>query len=1023
MTTASGNKAGPKRPDVFISYSRKDRDFVKRLEAALQARGREAWVDWEGIRPAEEFMQAIFPAIEGTDTFVFVISPDSVTSEICGRELAHAASHNKRMVPIFAREVDVKAIPEALAKLNWVFFCRENEDFDVGTDTLISALDTDLGWVHAHTRLLTRAIEWEAKGKSNSFLLRGEDLRAAEEWLAQAGADKERQPTELQTEYIIASRKGASRRQRIVFGAVSLALVVSIVLTIVALTQRQQAIAQRNEAERATQVALSRQLAAQSELLRNQHPTSLPRSVLLAAEAMQRFPSIDAHVVLRAGVGLLPRWLAQMELDKDVRCVAMAIDGKYAVSGSEDGTARIWEVPSGKLLARLEHGSLVNAVLLANDGNYLATRGETKAGKPAVRLWSAPGGKLITQIPQADGAIAFSPDSKRFAVATTVGDSSGLLIYDPATGKKIFSISGGAPHALAFTADGKRLTNGERVWNAVTGQEVSRFQFQADENASVRAVAFSPDDKFVVTGTGGQFAFLWDAATGQRLKTFRQKRQKSYAALEDVFRHDFSMTVSFSPDGKYLATAGGDIQARVWEVEGQKEVATLPHQNMVRWAAFTGNGQQVLTAGDDGTVRLWEALSGHELTRITSDLEAEKYGEAGSTSSGKYIVVGAGRRVSLWESVTGRVGRRLVHKTAVTGVTFSRDGKLLATCDTTTARVWDVASGEPIAPPMIQEEENIGSSLRDELKSVDFSPDGKLLGTANGDQTARIWDVSSGKEIVRLPLKAMVDMASFSSDGKVFVTTNSGDGPEENIDLWDGPDWHLALHVEGKSALLSPDGKLLGIAQENKLQVLQVTNRKQILSIDRQGPFFIRAFSLDSKYIATSDDKGAVSITEITSGQRIATLKQESEVRAIAFSPDGKHVAITSGQLAKIWEWKSEKEVRRFSHEADVIALSYSPDGTTLATSAGNDARVWDVASGEELARVSHDQPVTRAVFSSDGKTLATAGDDGVVQLSLWSSQAWVDEGCARLNQNLTPREWQQYLGNQPYRKTCPALP
>jgi WD40 repeat protein len=423
-------------------------------------------------------------------------------------------------------------------------------------------------------------------------------------------------------------------------------------LAIVAFIQRQQAIEQKNladkrraEAERATQVALSRQLAAQSELLRNQHPTFLPRSVLLAAEAMQRFPSIDTYVVLRAGVSLLPRRLAQMKHDGDVRCVAMAIDGKYAVSGSEDGTARIWEVPSGKLLARLEHGGPVSAVLIANDGNYLATRGETKAGKVAVWLWRAPGGKLITRIPRGDRAMAFSPDSKQFAVATFGATSDGLLIYDPATGKKSFSMSGNTPHALAFTADGRRLTNGERVWDAVTGQEVSRFQFQADENDEVRAAIFSPDDKFVVTGNSRQLAFLWDAATGQRLKTFRQKRQKSYAALEDLFRHDPRMTVSFSQDGKYLATAGGDIQARVWEIEGQKEMATLSHQNMVSWAAFTGDGQQVLTTGNDGTVRLWEALTGHELIRITEEQEAEREREASPTSSGKYVVVGAGRRV------------------------------------------------------------------------------------------------------------------------------------------------------------------------------------------------------------------------------------------------------------------------------------------------------------------------------------------------------------------------------------------
>src|SRR5687768_8906670 len=102
MNTPAGDKAVPRRTDVFISYSRKDREFVKRLYEALQAREREAWVDWEGIRPAEEFMQAIFPAIEGTDTFVFVISPDSVSSQVCRRELAHAAAHNKRMVPIIA---------------------------------------------------------------------------------------------------------------------------------------------------------------------------------------------------------------------------------------------------------------------------------------------------------------------------------------------------------------------------------------------------------------------------------------------------------------------------------------------------------------------------------------------------------------------------------------------------------------------------------------------------------------------------------------------------------------------------------------------------------------------------------------------------------------------------------------------------------------------------------------------------------------------------------------------------------
>ena len=193
---------------------------MRRLYEALKRRDREAWVDWEDIRPTEEFMQAIYGAIEGADTFISVLTPDSIASIPCGLETAHAASHNKRMVPVVAREVNADTVPEALAKLNWIF-CRDGDDFEKATDTLFSALDTDLNWVHAHTRLLTRAIEWEANGRNNSFGLRGEDLRSAERWLAEAGAQKERQPTALQTEYIITSRKAAARRQRITLGALT----------------------------------------------------------------------------------------------------------------------------------------------------------------------------------------------------------------------------------------------------------------------------------------------------------------------------------------------------------------------------------------------------------------------------------------------------------------------------------------------------------------------------------------------------------------------------------------------------------------------------------------------------------------------------------------------------------------------------------------------------------------------------------------------------------------------------------
>ena len=1010
--------------DAFISYSRKDKGFVHRLDEALKNRGREAWVDWEGIRPTEEFMRAIFAAIESADTFIFVLTPDSVASPICGREIAHAAEHNKRMVPIVHSDVEARAVPEALAKLNWIFF-RDSDDFEKAVDTLIQAIETDLDWVRAHTRLLTRAIEWESKGKNNSFVLRGVDLRAAEQWLTEAGADKERQPTPLQTDYIIASRKAAARRQRITLGAVTFGAFVAIVLAIVAWSQRNEAITQRKladerrtQAERESQIALARQLAAQSELLRNQQADLLPRSVLLAVEAMRRFPCVEANLALRAGLSLLPRRIAQLEHDGKVRSVAITSDGKYVASGSEDRTARVWEVTTGKEIARIEHPAAVGAVQLSNDGNYLATIAVATSTEIAVRLWSLPAGHLIAQFPAGEfqQSITFSPDNKLFAVA----NSTGIAVCDTVTGKQMTAMPNAAGRpVLAFSVDGKRITNGEHVWDTSTGIELSRLPSQ---EADTRAVEFSPDGKYVATGTANQMALLWDAGTGRLITTFRQRRQRSYAALEDLLRHDFRMAVSFSRDSRYLATAGGDIQARLWEIESEREIADLLHQSIVGWTAFTRDGKNVITTSEDGTARLWEPLNGHELNRITENFSPDL--EVGVNQDGKYIVTAEDKTGSVW-STAGRVTRRFLLNSAVTGLAFTHDGKLFAACDSTSARVWEMDSGEMIAR-MIQKEPNIGSSWRDYLKSVAFNPDGKLLATANGDYTARIWDVASGREVMRIQRKGTVQGAFFSPDGKLLVTVTGdiGMGPAEaGVHFWEAPDWHLTFHAAGGNIRFSADGRLFAISDESTVRILETVSRREITSIATPNPLSTFIFSPDLKHLATGDDKGAILICEVPSGRRVAELKQESGIGRLDFSPDGKYLVAAGGSAAQIWDWSKGTGVIQFQHEAEVADVVFSQDGKTLATAAGNTERLWDAATGVEIGRIMHDQAVTSVAFAPDGKALVTAGDDGVVQVSLWHPRDLLDEACARLTHNLTPEEWRQYLGEEPYRETCPNLP
>src|SRR5690349_15796749 len=109
-------------PDVFISYSRKDSEFVRALHSSLADAGRDAWVDWQDIAPSADWMAEIRGAIEQTDAFIFVLSPDSVASSVCGDELDYAVQQQKRLIPVVRRDVDASAVPEALRQLNWIFF-------------------------------------------------------------------------------------------------------------------------------------------------------------------------------------------------------------------------------------------------------------------------------------------------------------------------------------------------------------------------------------------------------------------------------------------------------------------------------------------------------------------------------------------------------------------------------------------------------------------------------------------------------------------------------------------------------------------------------------------------------------------------------------------------------------------------------------------------------------------------------------------------------------------------------------
>ena len=211
---------------IFVSYSRKNIDFCKQLTAELQKRDLDFWVDWEGIPPTVDWMKEIQKGIEEADTFLFIISTDSITSKVCKEELELAVKNGKRLIPVVASEIKWDEVPTELSHLNYIFF-REQDDFDVALTKLLTAINTDYGWVQTHRRLQVKALEWERGNKDTGFLLRGRDLEQAEQQIS-IHATTNPQPTDIQREYVLKSRQATDRQRRITTGSLSVAVVVML---------------------------------------------------------------------------------------------------------------------------------------------------------------------------------------------------------------------------------------------------------------------------------------------------------------------------------------------------------------------------------------------------------------------------------------------------------------------------------------------------------------------------------------------------------------------------------------------------------------------------------------------------------------------------------------------------------------------------------------------------------------------------------------------------------------------------
>ena len=296
-----------------------------------------------------------------------------------------------------------------------------------------------------------------------------------------------------------------------------------------------------------------------------------------------------------------PTELARLSHGDRVSAVVFSPDGARLVTGSGDGTARVWDLASGEQLAGLSHGGRVSAVAFSPDGARLVTGsgGEGEGGGTA-RVWDLASGEQLAGLSPGGRvmAVAFSPDGAR--LATGSGDRT-ARVWDLASGEQLAGLSPrGRVMAVAFSPDGARLATGSgdgtaRVWDLASGEQLAGLS----HGGWVMGVAFSPDGARLATGSGDptgsgdHTARVWDLASGEHLRTL-------------TGYHGAVMGVAFSPDGARLATGSGDGTARVWDLASGEQLAGLSHGGRVVLAvAFSPDGARLATGGDDHMARIW----------------------------------------------------------------------------------------------------------------------------------------------------------------------------------------------------------------------------------------------------------------------------------------------------------------------------------------------------------------------------------------------------------------------------------
>lgn len=1025
---------------VFLSSSAKNNAIKDKIGKALMCEGLTIWTNKTDIKTGTAFKEEINRGIEGADNFIYLMSPDVLSSQYCHLELTHAFANNKRIIPLLIEETDIELIPLQLQELQFIDLTgyEDHDKYHEGIDKLLKELKSDASYYESHKILLVKTLKWQRQNYNRSIFLRGYNLQYFEAWLKVAKQREEHPPLSIQEEFVTASLNQPK--------ASSLEVFISYCRTDSDLARR-----------------LNEALISLGKL------TWFDQESIASGENYQQ----EIH----CGIETSDNFLFIIS-PKSVNSPHCSGEVKYAQSLNK----RIVTILSQKVVIQDLHPALAKVQWIdfsQNEGDFLTNftqlvrtldtdkdhiHNHTKWLQRAKEWENSQknadlllrGSEFILaqtwlkKIEQQNKQPPASELQQEFIQASQTA-LEGAEAAEKERQEQVLKLQKErAQEAEKRLEQEKKIARRQKQWLVVVSllgglvTLLGLITAREYRKAAISEIVAYSQSSEAFLALNEQLTALRAAIKGKKLEKDLEQRPfvniptKDKNKLEEVLKiavysikqaNIFSghygnvLGVKFSPDGEMIASGSQDNTIRLWKRNGSLS-ATLDekrggHKGAVHAVAFSPDGQLLASASADRTIKLWKRDG-----TIMKTIEGDEDGVNAVVFSpdGQLIASGGNdSTVKVWKQ-DGTLLRILKgHRTHVFSVAFSPDGQLIASGSRdNTIKLWKRDG------TLLRTMEGHGETV----EAVVFSPDGQQIASGSRDNTIKLWKLDdTSPKITFNGHEAPVYALAFTPDGRKIVSGSY----DKTVRLWK-LDGTLLMTLQGHSdkvnavdvhnedknleiASGSDDNKVILWKPYSKLVKTLFGHRDVASAVDWSADVIVSGswdktiklwkrngtllktmqghedsvtsvkISPNDRFIVSGSLDGTVKIWRLD-GKLLNTLRgHKGGVNSVAISPNGKLIVSGSwDRTVKIWRLDGKLLNTLRGHNDVVEAVAISPDGKFIASgSADNNIKIWRIDDSGTLQSIltlkGHDSLVLGVDFSPDGRMLVSGSGNNTIKL------------------------------------------